>query len=100
MKKTFFAIISFLLALTVNAQEWVGVIICSSHLQWVFAEASRHFRLFQRRRFLLQQPGDGVRSACMSSEVSFLDLRQQRSDLCVREDERMLILCVNDRLSK
>ena len=25
MKKTFFAIISFLLALTVNAQEWVGV---------------------------------------------------------------------------
>ena len=25
MKKTFFVIISFLLALTVNAQEWVGV---------------------------------------------------------------------------
>ena len=37
----------------------------------------------------MQRQGAGELSACMSSEVSFLDLLQQQSDLCVREDERM-----------
>jgi hypothetical protein len=36
----------------------------------------------------------------MSSEVLFLGLRLRRSDLRVRGDEGMLVLCVNGRLSK
>ncbi len=58
-------------------------------LQWAFVEGLRHFRLFRRKRFLSQRRGAEVLSAYMSLEVVFLDLLQQQSDLCVREDERV-----------